>query len=83
MDLAMISPAHPNMLLWGQLRRRKVRWMCLLKLRKVVKFGQGAKEGGFTTSAAVSSYEIVLSILTWDCMHRGAIRLSFVFAKNC
>jgi hypothetical protein len=60
----MIRPAHPNMLLWGQLRRRKVRWMCLLKLRKFVKFGQGAKEGGFTTSAAVSLYEIVLFILT-------------------
>ncbi len=83
MDLAMISPAHPNMLLWGQLRRCKARWMWCLKLRKFVKIGQGAREGGFATSAAASSYEIVLSILTWDRMHWGAILLSFVFAKNC
>ena len=76
-------PAHPNMLLWGQLRRCKVRWMCLFKLRKFVKFGRGAREGRFATSAAASSYEIVLSILTWDHTHRGAIRLSFVFAKKC
>jgi hypothetical protein len=54
-----------------------------LKLRKFVKFGQGAREGGFATSAAASSYEIVLSILTWDRTHRGHIQLSFVFAKNC
>ena len=57
--------------------------MWRLKLRKFVKFGQGAREGGFATSAAASSYEIVLSILTWDRTHRGAIRLSFVLAKQC
>jgi hypothetical protein len=63
MDLAMISPAHPNMLLLGQLRRCKARWMWRCKLRKFVKFGQGAREGGFATSAAASPYEITLSIL--------------------
>ena len=83
MDLAMISPAHPNMLLWGQLRRCKVHWMWCLKLRKFIKFGQGSREGGFATSAATSLYEINVSILTWDRTHRGAIRLSFVLAKNC
>ncbi len=63
MDLAMISPAHPNMLLWGQLRRCKARWMWRRKLCKFVKFGRGAREGGFATSAVASSYEITLSIL--------------------
>jgi hypothetical protein len=83
MDLAMISPTHPKMLLWGQLRRCKACWMWCLKLRKFVKFGQGARGGGFAISATASLYEIVLSILTWDHTHRGAILLSFVFAKNC
>jgi hypothetical protein len=55
MDLAMMSPAHPNMLLWGQLRRCKARWMWRLKLRKFVKFGRGVREGGLATSAAASS----------------------------
>ncbi len=32
-------------------------------LRKFVKFGRGAREGGFATSAAALSYEITLSIL--------------------
>jgi hypothetical protein len=59
MGLAMISPAHPNMLLWGQLRHCKARWMWRLNVRKFVKFGRGAREGGFATSAAASSYEIV------------------------
>ena len=57
--------------------------MWRLKLREFVKFGQGVREGGFATIATASSYEIVLSILTWDRTHRGPIRLSFVFAKNC
>jgi hypothetical protein len=83
MGLAMISPAHPNMLLWGQLRRCKARWMWRLNVRKFVKFGRGAREGGFATSAVTSSNEIVLSIIPWDCTHRGVIRFSFVFAKNC
>ena len=63
MDLAMISPAHPSMLLWGQLMRCKARWMWRLNVRKFVKFGRGAREGGFTTSATPLSYEITLSIL--------------------
>ncbi len=71
MDLAMISPAHPNMLLWGQLRRCKARWMWRLKLRKFVKFGRGAREGGFATSAAASSYEILLSILLLGIARTG------------
>jgi hypothetical protein len=83
MDLAMISPAHPNMLLWGQLRRCKARWMWRRKLRKFVKFGRSAREGRFATSAAASSYEIILSIiLPWERTHWGAILLSYVFAKN-
>ena len=77
MGLAMISPAHPNMLLWGQLRRCKARWMWRLNVRKFVKFGRGAREGGFATSAAASSNEI------GDRTHRGTIRFSFVLAKNC
>jgi len=83
MGIAMISPAHPNMLLWGQLGHCKVHWMWRIKLRKFVKFGHGAMEGGFATSAATSSYVMIVSILTWDLTRRGAIRLSFVFAKNC
>ena len=83
MGLAIISPAHPNMLLWGQLRRCKARWMCRLNVRKFEKFVRGTREGGFATSAATSSNEIVLSILPCDRTHRGAIRFSFVFAKNC
>jgi hypothetical protein len=63
MDLAMISPAHPNMLLCGQLRRCNAPWMWRRKLPKFEKFGRGATEGGFATSAAASSYEITLSIL--------------------
>jgi hypothetical protein len=77
MDLAMISPAHPNMLLWGQLRRCKAHWMWRLKLRKFVKFGQGVREGGFATSAAASLYEIVLSVLTWDRTHGGGDPIVF------
>jgi hypothetical protein len=83
MALAMINPAHPSMLLWGQLMRCKGRWMCHLKLRKFVKFGRGAIDGGCTISAAISSYVIKVSIPFWGCSHRSAIRFSFVFAKNC
>ncbi len=63
MDRSMISPAHPNMLLCGQMRHCNARWMWRLKLRKFVKFGRGAREGGFATSAAASPYVITLSIL--------------------
>jgi hypothetical protein len=83
MALAMMSPAHPSMLLWGQLRRCKTCWMWHRKLCKFVKFGRGAIDGGFAMSATTSSYVIRVSILVWDCMHRGAIRESFVLAKNC
>jgi hypothetical protein len=83
MALAILSPAHPSMLLWGQLRCCKVRWMWRRKLRKFVKFGRGPIDGGFATSAATSSYVIRVSILVWDCTHRGAIRESFVLARNC
>jgi len=71
MDLAMISPAHPNMLLWGQLRCCKVCWMWRRKLRKFAKFGRGAREGGFATSAAASLYEIILSIILLGITHTG------------
>ncbi len=83
MALAMMSPAHPSMLLWGQLRRYKVHWMWRRKLRKFIKFGRGVIDGGFATSAATSSYVMRVSILVWDRMHRGVIRESFVLAKNC
>ncbi len=83
MALAMINPAHPCMLLWGQLIRCKARWMCPLKLRKFVKFGCGAIDGGCAISAATSLYVIKVSIPVWGCTHRGVIRFSFVFAKNC
>jgi hypothetical protein len=56
--------------------------MWRLKLLKFVKFRCSAMEGGFATSAATSSYVIIVSILTWDCTRRGAIHLSCVFAKN-
>jgi hypothetical protein len=80
MALAMMSPAHPSMLLWGQLRHCEARWMWRRKLRKFVKFGHGAIDGRFATSAATSSYVIRVSILVWDCTHRGAILESFVLA---
>ena len=54
-----------------------------LKLRKFVKFGRGAIEGGCAISATTSSYVIKVSILFWGRTHRGAILFSFVFAKNC
>jgi hypothetical protein len=53
-----------------------------LNVYKFVKFGLGAREGGFATSAATSSNEIVLSIIPWDRTHQAAIQFSFVFAKN-
>jgi hypothetical protein len=71
MGLAMMSPSHPRMLLWGQLRRCKAHWMWRQRLHKFVKFGHGAMEGGFATSAATSSYVIVLSILLEDCTCLG------------
>jgi hypothetical protein len=71
MDLAMISPAHPNMLLLGQLRHCKARWMWRRKLQKFVKLGRGARGGGFATSAAASSYEIILSILLLGIARTG------------
>jgi len=64
--------------------RWKARWMWRLHLCKFVKFGCGAIDGGFAISAATSSYVIKVSILFRGCTHtRGAIRVSFVFAKNC
>jgi hypothetical protein len=83
MALAMMSPAHPRMLLWGQLRSCKVRWIWCRKLCKFIKYGCGAIDGGFATSTATSSYVIRVSIWVWDCTRRGAIRESFVLAKNC
>ncbi len=64
MALPMINPAHPSMLLWGQLMRCKARWMCRLKLRKLVKFGRGAIDGGCAISAATSSY-----VICDQCVH--------------
>ena len=58
MALDIMSPAHPRMLLWGQLTRIRAHWMCRRRLRKFVKFGRGARDDGFATSAAISSYEI-------------------------
>ena len=63
MALDIMSPAQTRMLLWGQLTRTRAHWMWRLRLRKFVKFGRGAIVGGFATSAATSSYEIILSIL--------------------
>jgi hypothetical protein len=40
-------------------------------------------EDRFATSAATSSYVMIVYILTWDCTGSGAIHLLFVFAKNC
>jgi hypothetical protein len=39
MGLAMMSPPHPRMLLWGQLRRCKckARWMCNCSIHTVKK----------------------------------------------
>jgi hypothetical protein len=53
-----------------------VRWMWRLNVHEFIKFGRGVREGGFTTSAATSSNEIVLSIIPWpwDCTHQVAIR---------
>jgi len=53
MALDIMSPAHPRMLLWGQLTRIRARWMCRLRLRKFIKFGRGARDGGFAMSAAI------------------------------
>jgi hypothetical protein len=71
MGLAMISPAHPRMLLWGQLRCCMVHWMWHRRLRKLVKFGRGAMKGGFATSATTSLYVIVVSILFGELHTQG------------
>ncbi len=63
MGLAMMSPTHPRMLLWGQLRHCKASWIWHRNLRKLVKFGHGAIDGRFSTSAATSLYVIVVAIL--------------------
>ena len=47
-----------NVALGGQLTRIRAHWMCRRRLRKFVKFGRGARDDGFATSAAISSYEI-------------------------
>jgi hypothetical protein len=83
MGLAMMSPTHPRMLLWGQRRCCKAHWMWHQRLHKFIKFGCGAMEGRFATSATLSFYVIVVSILLWDCTRWGAIRFSLVIAKNC
>ncbi len=80
MALDIMSPAHPRMLLWGQLTRTRARWMCHRRLRKFVKFGRGASDGGLAKSAAISSYELTQSILL-IAHSRG--RLFLLFAKNC
>jgi hypothetical protein len=67
MALDIMSPAQPRMLLYGQLTGIRARWMWRLRLRKFMKFGCGAIVGGFTTSAATSLYEIIVSILVIAC----------------
>jgi hypothetical protein len=64
MGLVMISPTHPRMLLWGQLRRCKARWMWRCRLRKIVNFGRSAINGRFAHSTATSLYVIIVSILS-------------------
>ena len=63
----MTSPAHPRMLLWGQLRRFKARCRWHQRALKLAKFGRGANVGGFATSATTSSKVIKVSIchLAW------------------
>ena len=80
MVLDIMSPTHPRMLLWGQLTRIRAHWMWRLRLRTFMKFVRGARVGGFTSSAATSSYEIMVSILL-IAHARG--RLCLLFAKNC
>jgi len=80
MALDIMSPAHPRMLLCGQLTRIRARLMGCLRLHKFVKFGRGARDGGFATSAAISSYEIILSILL---IARSREQSCLLFAKNC
>ena len=63
MALDIMSPAHPRILLWGQLTRVRARWMWRLRLRKFMNFGCGGIVGGFATSTATSLYEIIVSIL--------------------
>ena len=74
MALDIISPAHLRMLVWGQRKHCKARRMWRRMLPKFVKFERGVIEGGCATRAATSSYEIMVSILYKDRMHRGAIR---------
>jgi hypothetical protein len=71
MGLAMMSPAHPKMLLLGQLRHCKACWMWRQRLCKLVKFGHGAIGGGFATSVTTSSYVIVVSILPGGSRTQG------------
>ncbi len=71
MGLAMMSPAHQRMLLWGQLRCCKARWMWHWRLHKLVKFLRSAIDGGFTTSATTSLYVIVVSILSGGLHTQG------------
>jgi hypothetical protein len=80
MTLDIMSPAQPRMLLWGQLTRIRARWMWCLRLRKCVKFERGAIAGRFGTSAATSSYEIIVSILV---IARTRGQSCLLFAKNC
>jgi hypothetical protein len=59
----IISQAYPKMLLWGQLTHMKARKMWRLRLRKFVKFGRCARDGGFATSVANCLNVTVVSIL--------------------
>ena len=71
----MTSPAHPRMLLWGQLRRCNPRCMWRWSALKLEKFGRGANVGGFARSATTSSNVIKVSILSpflgWVRTHTG------------
>ncbi len=80
MALDIMSPAQPRMLLCGQLTRIRAHWMWRLRLRKFMKFGRGRIVGGFTTSAATSSYEIMVSILV---IARARGQSFLLLAKNC
>jgi hypothetical protein len=77
MGLAMMSSAHPRMLLWGQLRHCKVHWMWRRRLRKFLKFECSAIDGRFAHSAATSSYVIVVSILLRGSHTQGGNLLVF------
>jgi hypothetical protein len=71
----MTSPAHPRMLLWGQLRHCKAHCRWRRRALKLAKFGCGTNVGGFSLNVI----KVSICHLAWVRFAHTRVRSVYFF----